>query len=447
MDNQRQQTEKFAVIPVNVAAFLAACHASTVEFATVLAIYSFRSNANPKPFPSQTTITKLTRRDRRRVSQALGALARDGILLHGKRTIETGPHAGLEVNEYDLPALEKLAAEKPEGVTRTKRRRKRDVLRWQKPAAKSNKLGFDNTANEPKPDDDPLSVTTNGQAIPGPHSANTLPDSSSSAAPSPSRSTNSTAVSPDFAREPGAAAVAGLDPSVEEFLRGFPSPGTPEAMKDAYPYLPLTVQSLLDQYGRTNTFKPEEVFAAAVRVQERRLARGDHKALDIDSMTLYTAIELDPSIPAQWTAASDVPAAPDQAESLPAPEVKPAKFGTPSYREPALDDDDGRLLPPPPPPKPPTPEDLDLSTATPVAEILDLTVDPAIVRLLDEHEASLKAKAEQPRDPESERLHQERVARMFARRDAMGGYTSKVNHSPHVQAILRDLDRRLKEEG
>jgi hypothetical protein len=35
---------------------------------------------------------------------------------------------------------------------------------------------------------------------------------------------------------------------------------------------------------------------------------------------------------------------------------------------------------------------------------------------------------------------------MFAKRDREGGYTSTVTHSPHVQAILRDLERRTKGE-
>jgi hypothetical protein len=127
----QKHDKKFAVIPVNVVAFLVASRASVAELAVVTVIYSFASKKNRKPFPSLATISKLSELDRRRVSDAVTALRRDELLLVGKRIIAAGPHAGLEVNDYDLPALEKLADEKPEGIKRSKRRRRdRDMRRF-----------------------------------------------------------------------------------------------------------------------------------------------------------------------------------------------------------------------------------------------------------------------------------------------------------------------------
>ncbi len=135
---------------------------------------------------------------------------------------------------------------------------------------------------------------------------------------------------------------------------------------------------------------------------------------------------------------------PQQEEVFLPEEPRAAQFGAPTYSDSESLDEDGRPLGPPPPSKPLTPEDLDLSAATPAAEVLDLTVDPEIIRIISEPDP---LGLNRPRDPEAERLHQERVAAMFAKRDREGGYTSTVTHSPHVQAILRDLERRTKGEG
>ena len=71
---------------------------------------------------------------------------------------------------------------------------------------------------------------------------------------------------------------------------------------------------------------------------------------------------------------------------------------------------------------------------------------PDLEKLFAEQAELERQQQERLADPEYNRRRQEYIGRMFARRDQMGGYTATVKHSPKVQAILRDLERRLKEE-
>jgi hypothetical protein len=72
---------------------------------------------------------------------------------------------------------------------------------------------------------------------------------------------------------------------------------------------------------------------------------------------------------------------------------------------------------------------------------------PELERLFAEQEELERRQQERLADPEYNRRRQEYLGRMFARRDRMGGYTSTVKQSPKVEAIIREAERRLREEG
>lgn len=118
----------FAVVPLHVLRFLTRSRATAAEVTLITAIYSFRSDASPRPFASQATLGRVSGLDRRRLQEALAALVRDGLLAVEERTVDRGPNVGLSVNSYDLPRLEALAEAHPDGLPRTKTRPERGAL-------------------------------------------------------------------------------------------------------------------------------------------------------------------------------------------------------------------------------------------------------------------------------------------------------------------------------
>jgi len=128
------ETEAFFVMPLYVARFLWMCRASPTHILFAQTVYSFASKTDRKPWPSLETIAKRSGLDPRRAWDCSRELK--PVLPVGKRLLDRGPNAGKYGNCYDLDALEKLAAEKPEGVKLNRRRRKRDLIRFQNSTVK-----------------------------------------------------------------------------------------------------------------------------------------------------------------------------------------------------------------------------------------------------------------------------------------------------------------------
>lgn len=264
--------EPFACVPQKVTRFLSASHATAVEFAFVNTVYSFQSKQNPKPWPSIATIARRAGLDRRRAWEARKSLGRDGILPVEKKVIERGPHAGQEGNSYDLPALEKLAAEKPEGVKRTKRHRHRDLIRFGRLGISSEDPGRgDNSRHGPSA---VAGEESRSDAVPraGPAAVADRP-------------------------EPG---LRDLASDVDAFLRSLPAPDSLEEVQQDHPNLMLKVQARLEEYGRPVAMPRDVVFSTALEVISERRAKGKAGRLDTESLAMATVLRLHPSIKDDW---------------------------------------------------------------------------------------------------------------------------------------------------